>query len=176
MRVITGKAKKTKLISLDYRTVPLSDRAKSALFEIIHEKIHGSRVLDLYAGSGALGIEALSRGAEHATFIDISYKAIDSIKQNLQRTHLEEQGSVVRFDVENFLQNENNEKYDLIFFSPPYPEVKFYPLKLAAQCLNAYGILVFEHSKKDSFKELKDLEKIDTRTYGRVMFELYQNI
>ncbi len=174
MRVISGKAGSIPLISLDMRTRPLSDRAKSALFDIIRDKIPESVVLDLYAGSGALGIEALSRGARNATFVDISKRSCQSVRMNLQKTHFEENADVVQIKADEFIKENIGEEYDIIFVCPPYPEAKYYMAKSAAQLLAPHGILIFEHHKKDHFKPVEDIELIDTRTYGIVQFDIYQ--
>lgn len=123
MRVITGKARGTVLKSPDGRqTRPTADRVKEALFSIIQFDVPGARVLDLFGGSGQLGIEALSRGAKHAVFVDESDAACKLIKDNLRRTKLENDAKVVRSDYMAFL-NSCHEKYDLIFLDPPYAEV-----------------------------------------------------
>ena len=175
MRVITGSAKHIPLISKDFRTVPLSDRAKSALFAIINSKIEGSEVLDLFAGSGALGIECLSRGASFATFIDISNRSIESIEENLAKTKLSEKADIFRIEADHYLKKYSFAAYDIIFVCPPYDSVHIHTVKLAANLVKPGGILIFEHHKKDTFKELETLKKVDERTYGIVRFEIYQN-
>jgi 16S rRNA (guanine966-N2)-methyltransferase len=173
MRVITGSARSIPLISLDPRTVPLSDRAKTSLFNIITPKIEGASVLDLYAGSGALGIEALSRGAKHATFVDISKKAVESIQRNLAKTHLIERAIVENENIIMFLK-EADEEYDIIFVCPPYDDVVYHFVERAAEYVAPGGLLIFEHHIKDKFREIKSLRKIDERSYGIVNFEIYQ--
>ena len=173
MRIITGTAKGRQLILLDDETRPLSDRAKSAIFSILQERIPGSSVLDLYAGSGALGIECISRGAIEAVFCDISSSAIESININLKKCEFTEQASVIQMDAGRYVQNHQNEKFDIVFVCPPYREVKFHTIKEAGNLVKDTGILIFEHNKKDKFRNIPGLTKIDSRTYGIVQFDLY---
>ena len=122
MRVIAGQAKGTTLFVPRLSTVrPTADRTRQVLFDTLGSivAIHG-RVLDLFAGSGALGIEALSRGAREAHFVEISKIAADTIRRNLERTHLEHIGKVTVADAFLFLGRSQHEPFDLILADPPY--------------------------------------------------------
>ena len=123
MRVITGKARGVVLKTPDgLQTRPTTDRVKEALFSIIQFEIPGVRVLDLFGGTGQLGIEALSRGAKSATFVDERQDACNLIRENLRRTKLEQDARVVRSDYLSFLST-CREKYNIILLDPPYAEV-----------------------------------------------------
>ena len=123
MRVITGKARGINLKTPEgLQTRPTADRVKEALFSIIQFDIPGARVLDLFGGTGQLGIEALSRGAKSATFVDASNTACNLIRENLKRTRLQEESRVICSDYLAFL-GRCSEKYDIIFLDPPYAEV-----------------------------------------------------
>lgn len=138
MRVITGKARGVQLKTPDgMATRPTSDRVKEALFSIINFDIPGMTVLDLFGGTGQLGIEALSRGAEKAVFVDASEAACKLIRENLKRTKLEGQGRVVRGDYLSFLRS-CREKFGIIFLDPPYAE-EF--LENALNCITEIDIL-----------------------------------
>lgn len=120
MRVITGTAKGTKLQTPEGQTTrPTSERAKEALFSMIQFEIEGRRVLDLFAGSGQLGIEALSRGALSATFIDSSKAAIQAVRANLKKAEFDN-AVVYAGDALAFLRGGATGKYDLVFLDPPY--------------------------------------------------------
>ncbi len=122
MRVITGKARGVQLKTPEgMATRPTSDRVKEALFSIINFDIPGMTVLDLFGGTGQLGIEALSRGAEKAVFVDASETACKLIRENLKRTKLESQARVVRGDYLSFLRS-CREKFGIILLDPPYAE------------------------------------------------------
>ena len=123
MRVITGKARGVALKTPEgMQTRPTADRVKEALFSIIQFEIPCARVLDLFGGTGQLGIEALSRGAQSAVFVDASDKACALIKENLKRTKLSDWGRVVRSDYMEYLDR-CTDKFDIIFLDPPYAEV-----------------------------------------------------
>ena len=138
MRVITGKARGVQLKTPDgMLTRPTTDRVKEALFSIINFDIPMARVLDLFGGTGQLGIEALSRGAKSAVFVDQREDACRLIKENLRRTRLEADGKVVRADYMDYLRR-SREKFDIIFLDPPYAEVF---LENALKCITEIDIL-----------------------------------
>ncbi len=174
MRVIAGKAKGTKINSVeDVTTRPTLDRVKEPLFSIIQNYLEDANVLDLFAGSGALGIESLSRGSKQATFCDKSYKVIKILKENLKKARLEEQSIVIYKDYKKCLEQAKN-KYDIIFIDPPYKLdigvdaiKKIIDLKLLAK----EGIIILETDEEE--RDIKELEKLeieiyDKRKYGRV--------
>ena len=123
MRVVAGKAKGMQLKTPNgMLTRPTTDRVKEALFSIIHFDLPGATVLDLFAGTGQLGIEALSRGACKAVFVDAQEAACKLVKENLSHTGMLDQAKVVRSDYQKFLLN-CKEKFDIILLDPPYSEV-----------------------------------------------------
>ena len=123
MRVITGKARGVNLKTPDgMQTRPTTDRVKEALFSIINFDIPGAKVLDLFGGTGQLGIEALSRGAASAVFVDAREESCRLIRENLKRTKLEGEGKVVRSDYLEYLSR-CREQFDIILLDPPYAEV-----------------------------------------------------
>ena len=123
MRVITGKARGVQLKTPDgMATRPTTDRVKEALFSIIQFEIPGATVLDLFGGTGQLGIEALSRGAKRAVFVDSGEPACRLIRENLKRTKLEAAATVIRSDYLDYLKR-CRETFQIIFLDPPYAEV-----------------------------------------------------
>jgi len=176
MRIISGIARGTKLHTLDgENTRPTLDRVKEPLFSIIQNNIKDSVVLDLFSGSGALGLEALSRGAKKAILCDNSYEAIDIIKKNIVKTHFEEKTQVLCMDYKKCLET-TNEKFDLIFIDPPYKQdiaVKAVEKILENNLLSEDGLIVIETD--DEKRELQEIENLNNkikianlRTYGRV--------
>lgn len=138
MRVITGKARGVQLKTPDGMTTrPTTDRVKEALFSIIQFEIPTAKVLDLFGGTGQLGIEALSRGAKSAVFVDAGEPACRLIRENLKRTKLEADAKVIRADYLEYLKR-CREKYDIIFLDPPYAEVF---LENALKCIAEIDIL-----------------------------------
>lgn len=159
MRVITGSAKGRKLKApKGFNTRPTTDRVKEALFNILGSKVIDAVVLDLFAGSGALAIEALSRGAERAVLVEQSLQAIESIKHNLTVTRLSDRVEVLRQDVYHVLNTlgEEAESFDLIFLDPPYLQGhghRVLGLIDRFSLLAKDGLLVIEASKKDILPE-----------------------
>ena len=154
MRVITGKARGVQLKTPEgMQTRPTADRVKEALFSIIQFDISGAAVLDLFGGTGQLGIEALSRGAKSAVFVDERADACRLICENLKRTGLESAGKIVRSDYAAFLRN-CRDKFDIILLDPPYAEVFLEnSLKLITEIdiLQSGGIIVTERALDKEF-------------------------
>ena len=173
MRVISGTAKGKKLNSLEgLETRPTLDRVKEAVFNIIQFDIKDSVVLDLFSGSGALGIEALSRGAKEAILCDASSKAIKIINKNLEETRLKDKAKVINTDYLVTLSKIKDKKFDIIFLDPPY---KSDYVEKSIEYISKYnllaenGIIIVEtndENKIDKINAKKDLEVYDTRKYG----------
>ena len=176
MRIISGIARGTKLYTLEgENTRPTLDRVKEPLFSIIQNEIKDAVVLDLFSGSGALALEALSRGAQKAFLCDKSYAAIDIIKKNISKTHLEEKTKVLCMDYQKCIDS-INEKIDLIFIDPPYKlniAIKAVEIILEKDLLSEDGLIVIEtDDEQRELQEIKNIEKnieiVNLRTYGRV--------
>jgi 16S rRNA (guanine966-N2)-methyltransferase len=121
MRVIAGTARGVRLAPVPRGVRPVSDMAREGLFSSIARDVPGAIVLDLYAGTGALGIEALSRGADEALFVERSAVVAATVRTNLARAHLVERGKVVRLDVASFVMNDHAPmRFDLVLIDPPY--------------------------------------------------------
>ena len=172
MRVISGSARGKKLQCVEGIDIrPTLDRVKESVFNMIAFDIPDTCVLDLFSGSGALGIEALSRGAKHCVFVDSSSKSISVTKKNITDTRFDDYSDVVTSDSIEYI-NKTNKKFDLIFIDPPY-ESDLYEKSLSAikssNILNPDGMIVLEYDteitpdfKTDGFEIIKD------KKYGRV--------
>lgn len=178
MRVITGKARGVQLKTPDgLQTRPTADRVKEALFSIIQFDIPGKRVLDLFGGTGQLGIEALSRGAKSAVFVDAGDKACSLIRENLRRCKMEKDAIVIRADYLDYLSR-CKEHFDVVFLDPPYAEIFLEnALKKLSEIdiLESGGIIVAERpaGKKlpwafTGFSRSKDYK------YGKTLLTLYR--
>ncbi len=178
MRVITGKARGVTLKTPEgMQTRPTTDRVKEALFSIIQFEIPGARVLDLFGGTGQLGIEALSRGAKAATFVDASDAACRLIRENLRRTRFEQEGRVVKSDYLSYLTR-CKETYQIIFLDPPYAEVF---LENALKCiteidiLQSGGIIVAERPLgKELPWDFQGFTRSKDYKYGNTLLTLYR--
>lgn len=176
MRVISGKARGTKLSSIEsLSTRPTLDRVKESLFNIIQNNLRGAVVLDLFAGSGQLGIEALSRGADKAYLCDINRDAVKMIKQNLEKTKLKDKAVVINEDYKKALRILNtNEKFDIIFIDPPYKEdiaVDSIIDIIHESRLKENGIMIIETDEIErdlrEINKIENIKIIDQRKYGR---------
>jgi 16S rRNA (guanine966-N2)-methyltransferase len=159
VRIIAGKYRGRKLKSPpSLNTRPTSDRLRETLFNVIAPRIGGARFLDLCAGSGAVGIEALSRGATHVTFVDRSRKMCALIEANLDLCRVpEERTEVVLSEAAEFLRarSRQGDRWDIVFFDPPYAENYLRVLELfgARGLLTDDGLLVIEHHRKNELPE-----------------------
>jgi 16S rRNA (guanine(966)-N(2))-methyltransferase RsmD len=178
MRVITGKARGVVLKTPEgMQTRPTTDRVKEALFSIIQFDIPGCKVLDLFGGTGQLGIEALSRGAKSAVFVDASDAACKLIRENLKRTKLENDAKVVRSDYMEYLRR-CRETFDVIFLDPPYAEVF---LENSLNCiteidiLQTNGIIVTERPlEKELSWDIPGYTRSKDYKYGNTLITLYR--
>ncbi len=179
MRVITGRAKGRKLMSVPGdSTRPITDRAKSALFSILSDWIEGTRVLDLFGGTGAVGIECLSRGAIYVHFIDNNRKAVDTIQANLAHCGFSREATVERNDSFAFLERYRGEPFDFIYVAPPqYQDLWRKALQMIDQrphLTAEYATIVVQiHPVEDKPVELQRLQEYDRRKYGSVMLLFY---
>ena len=175
MRIIGGKAKGTKLYALEgENTRPTLDRVRESLFNILQYKLQDSIFLDLFSGSGACGIEAVSRGAKKAILCDKSKQAIQIIRKNIEKTHTKEQIELYQASFEELLKTKVKEKPDIIFMDPPYQTNFAYEavkIMLENDLINQNSIIIIETDQEEKIKEqLKKLEVVimDERKYGRV--------
>ena len=177
LRIISGTLRGKKLHSFHGKGIrPTSDRTREAMFNILsHGIVSGATVLDLFAGSGALGIEALSRGADTATFIDRDPAAISLLKKNLRSCCLEERARIISWDIERNLNclRSRDRQYNLIFLDPPYHRDLVYPalrhLK-QSQAMTPGACLVLEHGNADQLPlPISDVNLLDQRRYGKTL-------
>ena len=178
MRVISGKARGVNLKTPDgMATRPTADRVKEALFSIIQFDIPASRVLDLFGGTGQLGIEALSRGANSALFIDDREEACRLIRENLKRAKLDSQAKVIRSDYMQYLKN-CSEQFDIILLDPPYAEVFLEnSLKLITEIdiLQSGGIIVTERPVEKSLPwDFPGFTRSKDYKYGKTILTIYR--
>ncbi len=178
MRVISGKARGTTLLTpKGEHTRPTADRVKEALFSIIQFDLPGAKVLDLFGGTGQLGIEALSRGAKYAVFVDSRDDACRLIKENLKRAKLESEATVVRSDYLQYL-NRCNDQFDIIILDPPYAEVFLEnSLKIITEIdiLQSGGIIIAERPLgKDLPYDFPGFTRSKDYKYGQILLTLYR--
>ncbi len=176
MRIISGKCRGLNLETLaGEATRPTLDRVKESLFNILGN-IYNTSVLDLFAGSGALGLEALSRGAKSCDFVDVSKAAVNIIKKNVDKCRMNDVSNVHQCDYETAIKRFPDNSFDLVFLDPPYGrDMGVLAISKLKYAVNDDGIIVLETDATDVVPEKIDLfEKYDTRKYGRVVISFFR--
>ncbi len=177
MRVITGAARGRRLETLEGEDVrPTTDRIKEAVFSIIQFQTEGRVFLDLFAGSGQMGIEALSRGAKQAIFVDSAKKAADTVRRNLKTTRLEENAKVFQTDFRSFL-TVNAAKIDIAFLDPPYRTgLLQQALPAVTGCMNDTGIIIAENPLEEAIEpQYGDFMLDRVYRYGKIKISTFKH-
>jgi len=178
MRVIAGKYKRRQLIASDDLSIrPLMDRVKEYIFNVVQDWVPEGNILDVFAGSGSFGIEALSRGASSVTFVDVNPKAIAAIERNMKHLKVDETWRIAKQDALEFLSR-NTQRYDLVFCDPPYDMGSFdtfletlgtYPL------LEDDGMLIIEHYSKNQLPpSFGNYELYRDKKFGKTLISMYR--
>jgi len=182
MRVIAGSAKGVRLVPVPKGVRPVSDMAREGLFSSLGSAVLGARVLDLFAGTGALGVEALSRGAEQAVFVERGRAALGAIRENLERAHLADRAVVVGADVHALLtrDDKNGAPFDLVLADPPYElggeDLAAVLAALASGLLTSPGWTVALTRRKGSSTPVIPVEWLVSRrlAYGDTLVVLFR--
>jgi len=186
--VVTGEAKGRKLKTLKTMTGtrPIMDRVKTALFDILSDEVDSARFLDLFAGTGSVGIEALSRGAAHATFIEMDYKILKLVRENLQTTKLADRAETIQADTFKFLDNQaslttQKRIYDIVYVAPPqYQEMAARVLTLldTSPLVSDGGLVIIQiHPKERTNVAAVPCTRLmltDERRYGSTLLMFYR--
>lgn len=176
MRVITGIARGKRLVTPDGSDVrPTSDKVKEALFSALQFDIEGRRVLDLFAGSGQLGIEALSRGAESCVFVDNSRASLNLVKKNLEITGLAINAKVVQSDFSSFAAM-CRDTFDIVFLDPPYAAgILCDAIKAVLPLMSDFGMIICEYPPEVTIPErVADFFVYRTYRYGKINVSIYR--
>lgn len=188
MRVVTGEAKGRKLKApKTMGTRPIIDRVKTALFDILSDEVEDVRFLDLFGGTGSVGIEALSRGAAHATFIEMDAKVLQILRENLQTTGLSDRAETLRGDAFKFLQTQatptvgrTQRTYDIIYVAPPqYQEMAARVMHIldTSPLVPPHGLVIVQIHPKERVGIIAipytRLELTDERRYGSTLLMFY---
>jgi 16S rRNA (guanine966-N2)-methyltransferase len=180
LRVISGSAKGKKLKApRGLNTRPITDMIKGALFNVWGARVAGSRLLDLFAGSGSVGIEALSRGAQNVVFVDNSNEAIKTIKENLHNCRFDKMYTICRQDVLQVLGllNRQGERFDLVYIDPPFTNEKIFAEVMEAldgvDILAQDGIVVLRTPRKREMPDYKKMYRYKQSSYGESSLHYY---
>ena len=176
MRVITGEARGRKLVTLEGEDVrPTTDRVKEGMFNIIQFDLEGANVIDLFAGAGQLGIEALSRGAKHCTFIDSANRSVEVVKQNLKTVGFEKRASVFCGDAKMYI-GLSKDNFDIALLDPPYNKnIIDAVLPSVAEKMTDYGVIICESALDETLPETAGEFSIHREyRYGKIKLTAYR--
>ena len=175
IRIISGEFGGRKIESPDnQRTHPMGERIRNALFNSIGERIEGATVLDAFAGTGAVGLEALSRGAKAATFVEKDRIAQKILSKNVVSLNVEERATVARTTVNNWLATSSEAQFDIIFVDPPYHDSQFATVKKLFSLLKIGGLMVLSHPGKGEAPTRPGVVVVDNRSYGTAVLTFYR--
>ncbi|MDD3147801.1 MAG: 16S rRNA (guanine(966)-N(2))-methyltransferase RsmD [Candidatus Riflebacteria bacterium] len=180
MRIITGSAKGRHLkMPGGGKTRPAMDKVKGSTFNIIAGLVEDARFLDLFAGSGNLGIEGLSRGGSYAAFVDAARECTRTIKENLEITRLADRGEVFTMDCLKFLQTVDLAPFDIVFIDPPYLKGLLEPLlQFIPRCrmFSTDTLFIIERQKKDvlNFEKMPGCRLVDERVFGDTVITFFR--
>jgi 16S rRNA (guanine966-N2)-methyltransferase len=175
LRIVGGSHGSRKIDTPDTtRTHPMGDRIRSALFNKIAAELPGAVVLDAFAGSGALGIEAISRGAAHATFIERDRIAQKVIAKNIDALGVRNQTKLIRTSVSAWLDTMEDQKFDIIFADPPYHDEQFSTVTRLLDLLKPGALMVLSHSGRSESPTKSRIVVVDNRSYGDATLTFYR--
>jgi 16S rRNA (guanine966-N2)-methyltransferase len=176
VRLIGGKYGGRKVDAPDNtRTHPMSERVRNALFNSIGVEIQGARVLDAFAGTGAVGLEALSRGAESVTFIEKDRIAQKILQRNIEAITVENTTNIVRTTVSNWIETYNGDKFDIIFADPPYHDPQFSTVAKLFGLLKPGALMVLSHPGRGEEPTKNGVVVVANRSYGNAFLTFYRH-
>lgn len=167
VRIIAGKFGGRIIQAPDGKTThPMSERVRSSLFNILGNEIKDAEVLDAFAGSGSLGLEAISRGAKHATFIERDRAANQILRQNIGILDIEAESTVLQMNVASWITKNQDKIYDVIFTDPPYNDMQFSTVSRLYQLLSPKGLMILSYPGRGEVPPVDGIVVVDNRSYG----------
>lgn len=179
IRIITGKYGGRKIDAPDNsRTHPMGERVRNALFNSVGTEIAGARVLDAFAGTGSVGLEAISRGALHCTFVERDKIAQKVLAKNVVSLNADSQATIVRSSVNNWLETSEHSNYDIIFADPPYHDLQLSTVSKLMGLLKPNGLMVLSHTGRGEVPNLVELGivVVDNRSYGNAHLTFFRRV
>lgn len=175
IRLISGEFGGRKIEAPDTgKTHPMGERIRNALFNSIAHEITGAKVLDVFAGTGSVGLEALSRGAHDVTFVERDRTAQQILAKNINSLKVEERVAIFRTSVENWLASNPEGLYDLIFVDPPYDDTQFSTITKLFGLLKPNGLMVLSHPGRGEIPTKTGVVVVDNRSYGNAYLTYYR--
>ena len=179
IRIIAGKFGGRKIDAPDgAKTHPMGERVRNALFNSIADEIVGARVLDSFAGTGSVGLEAISRGARSSTFVERDKVAQNILGKNVVSLGADEQSEIVRSSINSWLETASVENYDIIFADPPYHDLQLSTVRRLFTILKPNGLMVLSHTGRGEVPNLSELGivVVDNRSYGNARLTFFRRV
>ena len=155
-------------------THPMGDRVRGSLFNMIGDKIKDAEVLDCFAGTGSLGLEAISRGAKHATFIERDRIANRILAENIETLGVESQTTSVKFGAHTWINNNQDKLFDIIFADPPYNDLQLSTVSMLGGLLKPNGLMVLSYPGRGESPNVQGVVVVDNRSYGNAALIFYR--
>jgi 16S rRNA (guanine966-N2)-methyltransferase len=175
LQIIAGKYKGRKLLAPRGRTThPMGSRVRSALFNIIGEEIENASVLDAFAGSGAIGLEALSRGALSVVFVEKDRTTSEFLKENIKKLQIDDSVKAVRANVSTWLEKNQDDFFDIIFADPPYNNLQLSTIYKLMGLLKPNGLMVLSYPGRGELPSVHSIVVVDNRSYGTAALAFYR--
>jgi 16S rRNA (guanine966-N2)-methyltransferase len=175
VRIISGQYGGRKIEAPDNgRTHPMGERIRNALFNTIGSEVIGTDVLDAFAGTGAIGLEALSRGAKNATFIERDHIAGKILAKNITTLAAQDRVVIARTTVSNWIEHNDDRRFDLIFADPPYQDLQLSTVARLSGLLKPNGLMVLSHSGGSEVPTKPGVVVVDNRSYGNANLTFYR--
>lgn len=176
LNIISGKLGGRLINAPDGRlTHPMSSRVRGSLFNIISDKIKGAQVLDTFAGTGSLGLESLSRGASHATFIERDRIANKILVENITTLGMDSFSTVFQMGTKTFIDKNQDKSYDIIFADPPYNNLQLSTVFSLMSLLKPNGLMVLSYPGRGELPSVQGVVVVDNRSYGTAALTFYRN-
>lgn len=177
IRIISGKFGGRIIQGPDGKqTHPMSERVRGSLFNIISNQIQGADVLDAFSGTGSLGLEALSRGANTATFVERERSASKILNENIATLGVASSATSVQIGVATWIIKNQDKRYDIIFVDPPYDDMQFSAVSRLIELLKPGGLMILSHPSKVEVPVFSGVILVDTRSYGTAALRFYRKI
>lgn len=175
LRIISGKfGGRIIKASVGKITHPMSDRVRGSLFNILSNRIQGAEVLDIFAGTGSLGLEALSRGASHATFVERDLTASKILAENINILGVNSITTNTQIGASTWINKNQGKLYDIIFVDPPYNDMQFSTVSRLGGLLKPNGFVILSYPGKGEVPPLNEIVVVDSRSYGTANLAFYQ--
>ncbi len=155
-------------------THPMGERVRGSLFNIIDDEIKGAKILDVFAGTGALGLEALSRGASQVTFIERDKLACQILFENIKTLGVEDQTELAKFGASTWIEKNQDIFFDIIFADPPYNDPQFSTVSRLVGLLKPNGLMVLSNSGRGAVPLVNEVVVVDNRSYGNATLTFYR--